>query len=374
MTLISLRQRSIPALNGLVVSAYKAMGFVVLTVLLLGLASFILLSSFFYANRTWVAPIVISQTDERVLAVTAQLAQQMTLRDKLNAERAELEARMVEADRNILSTELYGQEFRAVADAELAARRAELRQIETLRADFSARRAGIARSNREFSRVSKSRAEELLAARLVDSDTYASVGHQLSQVAKDEISLAQTQVQIDSRITILNRDIEALQGVVRGLGASPGSGHSGNVSYDVLKMKEDYTQKSAQQAKAHSDRDVIAQALAVNANSMARYDKLIATTRESPFLQATNENVFVAFVPYDNLDKVGKGVSLYGCHMGVALCRRVGEVVELMAGEVSGQQPMSRQSERGLLVRINLDTPSWAKERVLFVGRAPLFM
>jgi len=374
MTLISLRRLGIPALNGLVVSVYKAMGFVVLTVILLGLGSFIILSSFFYANRTWVAPIVISRTDERALAVNAQLAQQMTLRDKLNAEQAELQARMAEADRNILSTELFGQEFRAVADAELAARRAELRQMQTLRADFSKRRAGISRSNREFSRVSKSRADQLLAARLVDGDTYASVGHQLSQVAKDEINLAQTQVQIDSRITSLKRDIEALQSVVRDVGASPGSGQSGSLSYDVLKMKEDYTQKIAQQAKAQADRDVIAQALAVNANSMVRYDKLIATTRESPFLLAMNDKVFVAFVPYDNLHKVDEGVSLYGCHLGVVLCSPVGEVVELMVGEVSGQQPMSRHAERGLLVRINLKNPLWAKERVLFVGRAPLFM
>jgi len=374
MTLISLRQLGIPALNGLVVSVYKAMGFIVLTVILLGLGSFIILSSFFYANRTWVAPIVISRTDERALAVNAQLAQQMTLRDKLNAEQAELQARMAETDRNILSTELFGQEFRAVADAELAARRAELRQMQTLRADFSKARAGIARSNREFSRVSKSRADQLLAARLVDGDTYASVGHQLSQVAKDEINLAQTQVQIDSRITSLKRDIEALQSVVRDVGASPGSGQSGSLSYDVLKMKEDYTQKIAQQAKAQADREVIAQALAVNANSMARYDKLIATTRESPFLLAMNDKVFVAFVPYDNLHKVDEGVSLYGCHLGVVLCSPVGEVVELMVGEVSGQQPMSRHVERGLLVRINLKNPHWAKERVLFVGRAPLFM
>ncbi len=47
----------------------------------------------------------------------------------------------------------------------------------------------------------------------------------------------------------------------------------------------------------------------------------------------------VAFVPYANLSGIEKGTSLYGCKLGMLFRYHVGEILEVLPGEVQFKHP-----------------------------------
>ena len=57
-----------------VVDPYKLVGFAVLTVIALALLSYLGANVFYWFSTSWIEPTVISPTDDRVLALSAQLA------------------------------------------------------------------------------------------------------------------------------------------------------------------------------------------------------------------------------------------------------------------------------------------------------------
>jgi hypothetical protein len=108
--------------------------------------------------------------------------------------------------------------------------------------------------------------------------------------------------------------------------------------------------------------------------SAARYDKLIADLQGSAYVQATERRVTVAFVPYDNLDNVQEGMSIYACRWGLVWCREVGVVGSALKGEVTDTHPQNGSSLRGIMVEIRLADEEAAEEQALFVGKRPFWI
>jgi hypothetical protein len=78
----------------------------------------------------------------------------------------------------------------------------------------------------------------------------------------------------------------------------------------------------------------------------------------------------IAFAPFQNLESVHVGASVYACRFGIVMCRPVGTVRALLPGEVSFDHPHRGTPVRG--VRIALQRSEHAAGDVLFVGSAPL--
>jgi len=93
-------------------------------------------------------------------------------------------------------------------------------------------------------------------------------------------------------------------------------------------------------------------------------------------VRAVNEHATIAFVPYGNLANAGAATKLYRCKLGMVACHRVGEVVELLPGEVTFKHPRRDKMVRGQMVvmRLDPDETAAAEDDVLFVGGAPLFL
>ncbi len=139
------------------------------------------------------------------------------------------------------------------------------------------------------------------------------------------------------------------------------------LSYDVLKIKQEYESSRFETEKAISNRDTLKTAL-------AREDKLLQSLEQSSYLRAMADHAQVAFVPYGNLKEVSKGSSLYACKLGMIICHRVGSVLDVLPGEVQFKHPHRDKQLRGQMVELHLEDGAAATDDVLFVGGRPLLI
>lgn len=362
------------SLNVAIVSAYKAMGFVVLGAILLGLFSFIGLNLFFFVNHSWVSPTIVSPGDERVIQAASQLAQQTIAREKLAAERSDLAARLDDANRAVAQQERFQVEFRDVVAAELAARRAELANLERVSSSFRKEKPALDGANEKLRTLARDRLEELRRAQLLTHDEYIDGQQRLEQLDHSRLGLAERDAALANRTAAARRDVSALRAILDTLGSGRPHDLSRRLSYEVLRMQEEYLRSRSELERATANRVVLERTLASVDASLERYDQALAQLKGAPLLRAADGHVTLAFVPYDNVDHAATGTPVYGCRVGVLWCRAVGRIAEQLEGEVSSHHPLRNQTERGRLVRLELTDASSATERVLFAGHAPLLL
>ncbi len=354
-------------LNSVLVNAYKTIGFAILTVILLGLVSYIATNLFYFVSSSWLTPTVIAPTAERVLALNTRLAEQSTQRDRLAAERALIAANLADADRIIAMDEKFEESFRRAVSADAAERKRELGKLRALVQDYEDAKRDIGESNRAFADMSRERNDEMKQANLIDKDEYLTGNYQLSQIASSNLQLAEKAVELDARASELSREADALDATASNLGADV-------LSYDVLRIRQELQRATLELAKAKDTRRALDESLRAADKGIARYDRMLKSLEESPLLRAAEGKVTLALVPYDNLPSVKKGAKLYSCAVGFIFCRKVGTVAEVLPGEMEVRHPIHATKQlRGQAVRLELTVPRAAEETVLFAGR-PLYL
>jgi hypothetical protein len=102
-------------------------------------------------------------------------------------------------------------------------------------------------------------------------------------------------------------------------------------------------------------------------------EDLVQRLEQSPYLRASNGKVVLGFVPNSN-HHIKAGTKLYGCSWGLVFCSRVGKVKATIDGEVQDTHPHDQSVQRGMMVEIELSTPSAEGNSVLFAGGKPLWL
>jgi len=361
-----MQDRVAARLNTAAVNAYKLAGIAVLAAILAGLLSYLSLQGFFVFSRRWVAPTILSPTDERVLRLSVQLAEQTAARDRLSGERRDLQARLDDAERVLAQQLTFQQQFKNALRSDRAARAEELAMLLALRTKYVASQEEVVSANRAYAGLARTREDALLAASMVDRERYLTTNHQLAEMSELELSLAQRGIDLQSRIGRLRRDVHSIDTM------SVGAKGDAALSLDLLKLQQDYVRSTADVAKATAARDNLAEQLRVTTVSLERFERLVAAIRNSPYLKAMEDHVTVAFVPYENLPHAYQGTPLYRCALGLIVCSRVGVVGQTLDGEVQQQHPIRTSTLRGAMVEIQLTDDSGAREKLLHVGHPPL--
>ncbi|HEY5924972.1 MAG TPA: hypothetical protein VIV11_24995, partial [Kofleriaceae bacterium] len=197
-------------------------------------------------------------------------------------------------------------------------------------------------------------------AGLVDRSRMLHGKQELAQISTSTLSIAERQAELDTRA-------DELASAVAGLGALAGTQTSAALSYDVLTIKRDFDASKLALAAAHDTRAMLDA-------SLRRYNQLIANLEQSAYLRAVRDRASVAVVPYENLRNVSAGAPLYACRAAMVMCRRVGHVIDVLPGEVSVRHPHRERQLRGRMIELGLDEPAAARDDVLFVGGAPLWL
>jgi len=337
-----------------VVNAYRMLGFAILTVIVIVLIGYIVTTAFFFVSDSWVVPMAISPTDEKVLSLQQQVAAQQTSRDKTAAD-------LDDAERAIAVQEEFQAEFAKAIKSDLDGRKAALDRMHDLASAAASTRAQIRRSNNAYASASQRQMAQEWRAGLIDRQQMLAGKFQVAQISTSNLTLAERQAEYESRA----QDLEAQTRSLEALLANTAS--EGAMSYDVLKIKQEYENSRLETQKAIETRDMLKLAL-------EREEKLLKALQQSSYLRALGDHAQVAFVPYGNLTKVEKGRSLYGCKLGMVICHKVGTVLEVLPGEVQFKHPHKDKMLRGQMVELKLDDNSAAEDDVLFVGGRPLFI
>ncbi|MCI0572205.1 MAG: hypothetical protein L0Y66_15725 [Myxococcaceae bacterium] len=355
--------------NTFIVAVYKAMGSVALALILLGLVSYLGVQGFFTVGHSWVAPTILSPTDERILTLNTKLAQQSVERDRLMAERRELEGKLEEADRIIATQRVFQNRFAEAVKDERDARARELKRLTVLQEAYQTTQEEILDSNRAYAGLTRNRAEALKAARLLAREAYLTQNYQLAQMAQANLAFSENEVGLQGRVEGLRRELGSLSFLAS---RAPESQSPVRLTTNVLMLDRERLKSELEVSRAQQTRAATKAGLEAVDRALKRYEDVLKAIEDSPYLRAISRNVTVAFVPYENLDNAAPGTPLYGCSLGLLWCRQVGAVREVLEGEVVMKHPIRHTLLRGVMVEVELQEPEWARKELLHAARPPL--
>ncbi len=113
----STRPRFWIALQPSIVRIYKLAGLVALTAILIGLVGFLIINIFYFFDHTWVRPVVLSPTHQRVVEASTQLADAKLRAGQLTTEKLEVEAELAELERVVAADDRFIDEVGTTVDA-----------------------------------------------------------------------------------------------------------------------------------------------------------------------------------------------------------------------------------------------------------------
>ncbi|MBL8606366.1 MAG: hypothetical protein JNL38_03560 [Myxococcales bacterium] len=367
-------------LRKLIVSSYKVAGFVILLGILGGLFSYVVMTLFYYGSSSWIAPVILSPGDRRVLELTAQLAQQQGMRDTLAAQRLDMATRLKDAERTAVAEEEFQRGFARALEADVADRKTSLAKLHALRKSYASTGQEIAAANGSFSDLSKDRLTEMYAAHLISKDDMIKGNLQIAELANVNLGLSERGTMLDDQVSSLGRQAGALSlfsdtlRTPTQVGSLPSTADSAKVSRDALTAWREYELSVLAGQRARDAQAALKEGIASIDGNLARYDAIIAAIKETPHLKASDHHLSIAFVPYDNMANAKPGSAIYACRLNIVVCRRVGKVGKALDGEVTGAHPLQKMDLRGQMVGLELDDIHSAQEPVLHVGRAPFLL
>ncbi len=337
-----------------VVSAYRLLGFGILTIIVVVLIGYIATTAFFYMSNSWIVPTAVSASDIRVVPVAAQVAEQQNRRDMLADQ-------VADAERTIAMQQQFQAEFAKAIKSDLDGRKMALGRVRALASAAAGTRAAIASSNNAFASQSQKRMREEYQAGLIDRGAMLSGKFQLAQITSSNLSLQERQAEFETQADGLEQNAKSLDALLAN--ANPDTA----LSYEVLKIKQEYEASRLDLAKSTETRDTLKA-------SLARQDKLLEALQQTAYLRAVTDHATVAMVPYGNLAKIKKGTPLYACRLGMVICRHIGEVLTVLPGEVVFKHPHKDKDMRGQLIelKIDADESEAVEDDVLFAGGKPL--
>jgi hypothetical protein len=356
-------------LNRVLVSAYKVIGFGLLTLILLGIVSYVGTHLFYLVYRSWVVPTVISPNDPLVLDLRARLAHEDWMRHKLLSERGTIEVQLRKARREAELERTFELDFRRAMQKEAGQRKRALAQLSRLRERRKKLDLELRAAVNRVLEPARKKLERDYKNKLIDQDQMLRERYLLLQMAQSELASSQTELELDERERRLALEIDAFEGAAR-----PLAKREEPITYHELTLHREGEVSQNQALGARDDVEALERSLAELDQALVRYDEILNALEDAPMLRATQAGLALAFVPYDNQERVVQGAPVYACRLGVLFCRRVGRVETYWEGEVKQPHPIYGREQRGQLAELVLDDPKFAKYDVLHVNRAPFFL
>jgi hypothetical protein len=351
----------------LLVPLYRMISLAILTAILFGLATYLILTLFYFVSKGWVEPRIVSPTDAQVLQLNGQLAQGTLLREQLATERIDLLVKLREARRKATDSGQFQDEVKKTAQRVVTDNLRKLKTVQDVDRSYQSEAPQIVEADKSFTSSSLADAEKLYKAHLISEEEWINRKSQIAQFGASSLSIRRSSAEIDGEKNFLSREIDSYSSLLNS--GSDGQG----LSAAVLQAKRQLENSRMDLASATDLADSLSQEVGMIEQAIARQDRLLLGLQNLPYVKAAEQKLTVAFVPYSNAQQLTPGTAIFGCSVGIIYCRRVGQVAEALDGEVVEKHPFFNKEIRGLLVRVQFQDSKWEQSPVLFLQKAPLF-
>jgi septal ring factor EnvC (AmiA/AmiB activator) len=307
---------------------------------------------FYVGNTSWAAPLILTQTDEKTLDLTAKLQSVQQTRDTVHLDIERMQRTITEMEDHRASL----AQLRPSLDIAIRTETAHNHQIEHQLHDLNRDKVrDIANTQALLSNLETQEVgtKTELAAGLITKTEALARSSQLAQM-KNQLT--------DGRISeVMMRDNESQR-----------NGSTTQVM-DTLDRREEL---KSQVAQLDINIALSKQQLVAEQGQLAELDRAVALVRSTPYYMAmTNKDpAQFAFVPYENQRNIRVGEPIYNCYLEVLLCHQVGTVSGQFNTEEHTTHPFLHTELRGVLISLDLSEPQAAKSKTLFLNRKPLLM
>jgi len=340
-----------PMLYKSVVTVYRIFAILTLYLVLAGVVAYGFVMGFYALNTSWAGPVILSPADDKSLDFTEKLVTSRQTLEDLNVDTKRLTDGVAEMTKHRSALEALEPELRTAIAREKQHNLAtgpELMELDKQKqADNLKTQAVMAQVKEVEAAIDKD-----LAAGLITKGDAATQRAALNQVQSSYT---------DSRIGAVLLTDNILEKTT-----------TDTRTLDVLDKQAELISEIAQLDIAIG---VAQKQIYEEAKQIDRLKQALTTAKETPYYLSVSGNnaVYFAFVPYDNQSSAAIGSSVYDCYLNMVLCRKVGTVKQIFAGEEHAIHPIFRTDIRGFLIQMQLDHPESAKSKTVFLNRKPLF-
>ena len=335
----------------LVISLYRIFAVTVLYLVLGGILTYAFIMGFYALSTSWAAPLILSAVDEKSLDFREKLVTSQQTIEDLKVDSQKLQSGIAEMEKHRTALLALEPQLQSAIARERAHNHSTGPQLAALdsekQTDNVKTKAVLAQLKEVEANINKD-----LAAGLI---TKGDAATQLS--ALNQAQNAYT----DSKIAEVLLTDSVLQKTTTGT--------------DSLEVLEKQAELRSEVAQLDIAINVAQKQLFEETRQIDRLHQAIATAKLSPsYLNAAGgQTLYFAFVPYDNQASAVAGRPIYDCYLNMIVCRKVGTVNQVFAGEETAIHPIFKSNLRGFLMQMNLDHPDSAKSKTVFLGRKPLF-
>lgn len=340
-----------PMVYKAVVTVYRIFAILALYAVLAGVLAYGFVMGFYALNTSWAAPVILSPGDDKSLDFTEKLVTSRQTLEDLNVDLKKLNDGVAEMNKHRTALEALEPELQSAIAREKEHNLATGPQLMELnkqkQADNLKTQAVMAQVKEVEAAIDKD-----LAAGLITKGDAATQRAALNQVQSSYT---------DSKIGAVLLTDNILEKTT-----------TDTKTLDVLDKQAELISEIAQLdiAMAVAQKQISEETKQVN-----RLKEAISTAKQTPYYLSVSGATAVnfAFVPYDNQSSASPGSAVYDCYLNMVLCRKVGTVKQIFAGEEHAIHPIFRTDIRGFMIQMQLDHPESAKSKTVFLNHKPLF-
>jgi hypothetical protein len=334
-----------------VVTVYRIFAIVTLYAVLAGVLAYGFVMGFYALNTSWAAPVILSPADDKSLDFTEKLVTSRQTLEDLNVDLKKLNDGVAEMNKHRAALEALEPELQTAIAREKEHNLATGPQLMELnkqkQADNLKTQAVMAQVKEVEAAIDKD-----LAAGLITKGDAATQRAALNQVQSSYT---------DSKIGAVLLTDNILEKTT-----------TDTKTLDVLDKQAELISEIAQLDIAIG---VAQKQISEETKQVNRLKEAITTAKQTPYYLSVSGATAVnfAFVPYDNQSSAAPGSAVYDCYLNMVLCRKVGTVKQIFAGEEHAIHPIFRTDIRGFMIQMQLDHPESAKSKTVFLNHKPLF-